>query len=310
MSDTPTIGHKVEFVLLMIYHYINRILPLRVGLFTGRCLGLLFYYIDIHHRRVTLANLRFAFGDEKTEKELNKIARDTYKNFSMSCHEWIRTIKTDEQGLEKYFKRISIKGEEHLIAARKKSDAVILLSAHFGNWELGHLYYTKKVHKLNFIVRKIDNPLLENIRLRYNSITGVRIMYKENGLKTALKNFKKGEDLVIFADRKANLKEGVVAKLFGEKTATIPLVPSLAKKYKISVVPMFLVRDKNLTTHKLTFYPELELNINGDQSIEEGIQIQNDAIEKAIRDNPDHWMWFHRKWKTCHPELYKFNKSN
>jgi len=98
---------------------------------------------------------------------------------------------------------------------------------------------------LNFIVRRIDNPLLEQARFQRNTALGVNILYKENGLREAIQRLRKGEDLVIFTDQNANRKEGIMAEFFGHPTTSLYIAPSLAQKYQVPLVPMFTVRDRD-----------------------------------------------------------------
>ena len=297
---------RIVYVFVNFYHLLSRIFTLRAWLFIGRCFGFLFYCIDAHHRKIAIINLRFAFGNEKSDREIYSIAREHFRLLGMNAHEWIRLKGLTEDELKKILNIIQVKGKEHIIAAKQKNRSVILLGAHFGNWEYCHLYFANTINRVNFIVRKLDNALLEQERIEYNKNFNVNILYKENGLRTALKNLKKGEDLVIFADRKAGLREGIPSQFFGKKTSTIPLVSALVKKYSIPVVPMFITRCKDLVHHRIIFLPELKLDEIGDeQIIQKGTQLQNDVIEKIIRMYPGHWLWIHRKWKCYYPEIYK-----
>lgn len=277
-------------------------MPLKIWLFFGRIFGLFFYLIDPHHRRIVLINLRFAYGKEKNDKELRAIARSNFMHYGMMGFEWLHMMRLSRTGMDKLKSRIHVEGEEHLIAARKKNPSVIILSAHFGNWEYAHLYFGDTFNHLNFIVRMIDNPLIEKERVFNNENFGVGILYKENGLRPAIKKLKNGEDLVIFSDRKANLREGIPCRFFNQKASTIPLIFSLASKYHIPVVPMFIYRTKDVTKHRLVFFPEM--NLEG-LDMTQATQLQNDIIEKAIRKQPELWLWIHRKWKCYHEEIYK-----
>lgn len=302
MEKTSHFGHRIVHQLIIIFHFISRLVPLRIWLFFGRCFGYIFYLIDSTHRHIVMINLKFAFGEEKNKKQLRAIARSNFMHYGMVGFEWLRMVGLTRTGLDRLKGLIHVEGEEHLTAARKKSRSVILLSAHFGNWEYAHLYYADIFNRLNFIVRKIDNPLIEKERVANNEQFGVNILYKANGLRPAVKKLKSGEDLVIFSDRKAGLREGIPCFFFNQKTSTIPLVYSLAKKYKIPIVPMFIFRTKDVTKHRLVFLPEI--NIEG-MDMTEATQRQNDIIEKAIRAQPELWLWIHRKWKCYHEEIYK-----
>ena len=268
----------------------------------GRCVGDLFYLLDFRHRRIALRNLRFAFGSDREEKEIYAIGRENFRQFAMIAHEWIRLRNLDTEELKEL---IYVEGKENLIAAKKKSKSIILLGAHFGNWEYAHIFYSTTVNYLNFIVRAIDNPFLEKERVAYNQQAGIRILYKQNGLRPAIRNLKRGEDLVLFADQRPRSKQGTICKFFGKNASTITLVPALAKKFHISVVPMFIVRCEDLVHHRIIFFPELKIDYDDKkQIVSEGAQLQNDIIEKIIRSYPDHWLWTHKRWRREYPQLY------
>ena len=296
---------RLIYIFCSVYFFMARLAPLRLCVFIGKNLGLLLYLVDYKHRMISLRNLRFALGPKKTDRELRSIARRSFEEFGMIAHEWSRLkyIKKEE-----LLRLVDVEGMENLMAAKKKNPTVILFGAHFGNWEYTHLFYASTINRLDFIVRAIDNPFLEAIRLTYNTAFGVNILYKQNGLRPAIKNLKNGEDLVVFVDQKVNLSEGILCRFFGKITATIPLVPALSLKYHAPIVPMFIVRCKDRIHHKIIFLPELELdtdNKNQDQTIAEATQRQNDIIETIIRHYPQQWLWLHRKWSYHYPELYK-----
>lgn len=303
INKKPNIGHYIVYLLILLLHLISIIIPLKIWLSFGKAFGYFLYLILWHHRNIALINLKFAFGDEKDDKELRTIARSNFILLGITGFEWIRLMGLTRNRLDKIKDRIHVEGEEHLIAAKKKNPSVILLNAHFGNWEYAHLYFADTFNTLNFIVRAIDNPLLEKERVAYNERFGVKILYKENGLRPAIKNLKNGEDLVIFPDRKAKLNEGIPCLFFNQKASTLSIVYTLASKYNIPIVPMFIYRSsEDITRHKIVFLPEL--NIDG-LDMTESTQLQNDTIEKAIRELPEQWLWIHRKWKCYHEYIYK-----
>jgi KDO2-lipid IV(A) lauroyltransferase len=279
--------------------------PLSMGLAGGRLMGAAACRLLNRHRNIAVANLKFAYQNEKTPAEIQRLVYRNFEQWGMIAFEWARAAPIGGAQSGELPFPVRVKGLKHLQAARRKSEAVLLLSAHFGNWEYGHYCYGRDIHTLNFIVRRIDNPYIESCRVLNNRRFGVNILYKEVGLKAAIKNLRKGQDLVIFADQKANPREGVVGRFFGRNSTSIPLVASFAKKFELPIVPMFVVRCGNSPNHELTFLPELEYG-PGD-SVTDITQRQNDIIEKMIRRHPDHWLWMHRRWKTEYPEIYETN---
>jgi len=305
MKKKSDIAFRIVYLIGLVYFFLGHVAPLRLWVYLGKILGRLLYVVDSKHRRIALSNLRFALGDGKTDKELRIIARRSFEEFGMIAHEWTRLkyIKKEE-----LLRLVDVEGMENLQAARKKNPAVIFFFAHFGNFEYMHLFYASTIHRLNFIVRAIDNPFLEPIRAAYNTAFGVNILYKQNGLRPAIKNLKNGEDLVIPVDQKVTMSEGIPVRFFDKTTATIPLVPALSLKYNAPIVPMFIVRCEDTIRHKIIILPELNLNHDlkdQDKIIEDGTQRQNDIIESMIRKYPQQWLWIHRKWSRHYPEIYK-----
>ena len=224
----------------------------------------------------------------------------------MVGQEFLKFKQSSAKTAEYVDSMVDVEGEEHLLAAKAKSKSVILLGAHFGNWEMGHLYYARHYNRLNFIVRRIDNPLVEEIRYRYNTDLGVNIIYKERGLKEAIQHLRQGEDLVIFADQNANRKEGVSCNFFGHQTTSLYIAPSLAQKYQVPLVPMFTVREKDPRRHRIVFLPEVPIEYGElKEDLETLTYRQNEKLEQIITCYPDHWLWFHRKWKIDYPEIYR-----
>lgn len=308
MISQPDIsrGDRLAFHAVRGYFAFSRCMPLSVWLGLGRGMGTLLYHLAGKYREIARANLRFAFGASMSENRIDRTIHDNFKQFGMIGHEFVQFLNAPHKTAATLDRLVRVEGEEHLLAARAKSNAVILLGAHFGNWEIGHRYYARHYNKLNFIVRRIDNPLLEQARYQRNTAMGVNILYKENGLREAIQRLRKGEDLVVFTDQNANRKEGIMADFFGHPTTSLYIAPTLAQKYQVPLVPMFTVRDRDPRCHRLVFLPEIPI---GDGEPKEDIEVltrrQNERLEQIITSYPDHWLWLHRKWKADYPEIYR-----
>ena len=303
MKRPPDLQNRLLALAASAFFRVARQTPPSTGLAAGRLLGAVICQLLVRHRRITAANLQFAFQGEKEPAEIDRLVYRNFEQWGMIAAEWARSSQLDRRPRGDFPFRIKVKGLAHLEAARRKSPAVLLLSAHFGNWEFGHWYYGSHIHPLNFIVRRIDNPFVEARRVAVNQHHGVNILYKEVGLKAAIRKLRQGQDLVIFADQKANPREGVTGRFFGRRTTSIPLVASFAKKFQLPIVPMFVIRGPDRSTHELTFLPELVYDRAED--VQTITQRQNDVIEAMIRRHPDHWLWMHRRWKTEYPEIYR-----
>ena len=269
----------------------------------GRRLGSLIFRINSRPRRIAHINIKFALQNEVTDTQAMEMVHRNFQQWGMIALEWSKL-----PGLNKALQvpepvGFEVVGRSHWQKVKQESNAVLLLGAHFGNWEYCHGYYASKLDRLNFIVRSINNKYIEKHRLACNTRLGVNILYKDGGLKPAIKNMRKGQDLIVFADQNVNEAEGVECRFFGYRTSTLAIVASLAKKYGLPVLPMFCVRKDNSGIHQITFQEPLAIDRH--VTIPEIGQMQNDVIEKMVRAHPDHWLWMHRKWKHYHPEIYR-----
>ena len=303
--DIPA-GHRLAFFAIRCHFALSRCMPPAAWLGVGRSLGSLLYLVAGKHREIARANLRFAFGDTLTGEDIDRVIRDNVRQFGMIGQEFASFMQPVARTARMVDAMVTVEGEEHLRAARAKSRSVILLGAHFGNWEIGHIYYARHYNRLNFLVRRIDNLLVENVRYGYNTKLGVNIIYKENGLREAIQHLKNGEDLVIFADQNAGRREGITADFFGHPTTSLYVAPSLAQKYRVPLVPMFTVREKNPCRHRIVFLPEIPISPDEPkEAIAALTRKQNKTLEQIISRYPDHWLWFHRRWKVDYPEIYR-----
>ncbi len=280
------------------------IMPHRLWVWLGSLVGRLLYHVFKKHRKIALTNINFALGDTYSAKEQQEIVRKSFTLLGMSVFEGLRCPGFAVSGLERNDKNISFEGWEHFEKARATGKGILLLNGHFGMTELANLYYVKHTgRKLNFILRRFDNEHLQNVLLAHNKKFGINHLYKQNGLRPAMKNVMKGEDLIIFPDQSSNLKEGINSTLFNKPSVTLSIMPALAMKLGSPILPMFIFRQDDPIKHKIVFFPPIIAT--KEDTIETLTQQQNNAIEQAIRIKPEQWLWLHRRWKQDNPSLYK-----
>lgn len=298
--------NKILIGICWVISFLSLLCPRRLWAFMGRNFGNCLYYILGSHRRYAQVNIRFAFGDDLPEKEMKKIAKESFGTVGMMAFDVIRSMRFVYTSIENEKKYVSYEGLEHYEKAKEYADGkgILLINAHFGMFEHANLFYRLKTdRKLNFILRKMDSQFAQEVLTIYNKKFGIKHFIKDQGMLPVLKGLKRGEDLMIFPDQAANRSEGVTVKLFSKNATTISIVPTLAIKTGCPILPMFLIRGEDQISQKLVFLPPI---IAGDDDTVESLtQKQNDAIEEAVRMAPNHWLWLHRRWKQDYPEIYK-----
>src|SRR5688572_8459516 len=100
----------------------------------GRALGLLAYSGMPRYRKVAIANLRRAYGDEWDEAALHSLARESFQNVGITLAEFC--LRMPRLTLEDAQREVRFEGKQHFEEALARGKGVILVSAHYGNWEL------------------------------------------------------------------------------------------------------------------------------------------------------------------------------
>ncbi len=299
----PVTGRIIAFLTVFLC-FLAAITPLRIWLFSARVFAMILYPFLGKYRKIASRNISYAFDNNLDEKEVEKLVRKNFRQVCMVVFEYLVCPSYALFGTAGLDKRVSFKGMHHFEQAKSSGKPILLLNAHFGMGELINILYPKKTkRKLNFILRRWDNPYLQKLLWNHHENIGLKYLPKKKGLRTAIKNLKNGEDLIIFPDQSSNLREGVQSTFFGKETITLSLLPALSMKFDAPILPLFIFRQDDPTRHKIVFYPPIVPT--PEDTLETLTQKQNDTIEKAIRKQPDHWLWLHRRWKQEHREMYR-----
>jgi KDO2-lipid IV(A) lauroyltransferase len=116
--------------------------------------------------------------------------------------------------------------------------------------------------------------------------------------REVLKAFQRGEVVGVLIDQNVDWYEAVFVNFFGRRAATNKGFALLVMKTGASVIPVFMIRDKD--RFRVEVWPEVVLIKTGDKTkdIEMNTQLCNDVIERFVRRYPEQWFWVHQRWKT------------
>jgi KDO2-lipid IV(A) lauroyltransferase len=286
--------HIIEFAAFQLIAFLVQLLPLKAVRRMGRSLGR-FVYARIGHRRdVTLNNLRRAFP-EKPEAELIQIARGAYENIGISLLElvWFPRMTRDQILKEVRFDRPDIVRQ-----AQSRGKGVIVLTAHFGNWEL--LGQAMTVHfgfPFSGLAKTQSNRLVNQQINRRRELFGTKVIPMETSLREVLRALGEGELVAIAADQAAP-KENVPMEFFGTLVPTHIGPSVLSLKMGSAIVAIFAVRsvDGSYEAHVIEV-PSEDLKGYSDENVIELTRRHVKITENVIRQYPDQWLWMHKRWK-------------
>jgi KDO2-lipid IV(A) lauroyltransferase len=269
--------------------------PRKICLFAGKTIGLIFYHLDKKHRLIALSNLKTAFGPELEDSALRRIARNSFAHFGqfiMDCVKFPSLTEKQKDAL------IHVEGEENLEKALQEKKGILLFSAHYGNWEVSP-HFLKKKGRLNVIARALDNELLERELLELRTALGARVIYKQRATKQVLQALRANEIVAFLIDQNVLRQQAVFVDFFGKKAATTPSLAAFFLKTNSPLVPGFCYPTPS-SAYKIIIHSPLKFAPG--ESYEEQVlkitQTCTNIIEAQIRQNPDYWLWFHKRWRT------------
>src|SRR3954470_8090702 len=156
------------------------------------------YRVDKRHRKVGMENLALAFGDRYSEAERDAIVRGVYRHFCMMIMEILHIPRKLHPTT--WRDRISLVGHERVIERLLDSGPVILLSGHYGNWEMAGYLFGVFGFPPNSVARKMDNTYLERFLRSFRERSGQKMIPKTGRYDQILEVLRTGGVLSFLAD--------------------------------------------------------------------------------------------------------------
>ena len=268
----------------------------------------LVYAVDRKHRRIARINLRIAFP-EMADAEADRIIRACYRNMGTSAAEFVHLPRMDAAYIREHFR---IEGAEHVRESLVgRNQPAMALTGHFGNWELLSHVYGSVIAPAAFIVRPLKSEILDRIVTERRECVGNTVIPKEDSVKDLMRVLRKRILLGILIDQNVDRPKGILVDFFTRKAYTTFGIARLALAMRAAIHPAFIFRDPERKFHHvLRFGPPLAIDPAAprEEEVARVTRRCNEELEKAIREAPDQWMWFHRRWKTRpvgEPEIYR-----
>ncbi len=269
-------------------------LPRSLALFIGGRLGVLVYWFAHEQRRLAVEHIRLSL--ELTDRRnVKAIAKACFKNIGKTLVEFMRFPRLNSKQIDQY---VRFEGIQHVHDALSKGNGAIILTGHFGNWELLAASISNTIAPLFPIVRELRSPRLNVIVSGYREKAGYSTIDRDTGIRQALRCLKRNELLGIVADVDTTVN-GVFVNFFGRPAYTPYSPVAFALKTGAAILPSFIIRQPD-GTHQAIIEKPLELKRCNDKEKElvKNTQIFTEIIESYIRKHPEQWIWMHKRWKT------------
>jgi Kdo2-lipid IVA lauroyltransferase/acyltransferase len=281
-----------EYIVVLAGARCMQLLPLKTAQACGRWLGRAAYAVGVS-RRQALNNLRLAFP-ERSEAELKKIASEAYAQFGQTTIELTRFPVTTPAELVDCFELVNFEAMEE---TRRQGRGAVCLSAHLGNWEWLAAVLVAKGIPLTLMIGTQSNPWVDQMFIDYRAKLGLKgLRIKE--IRELLRVLKKGDFLAFVNDQDGD-KWGIFVEFFSTPASTYTMGDMLASKTGSDVFFGVAVR-KPEGGHRLEVIklPEPPADLPAHLKTAFRMQAYNHELEKAVRRNPEQWLWMHHRFQA------------
>lgn len=269
-------------------------LPLGASRALGRVLGRAAYVLLAPYRRDALRHLAFAEGLNLNPKQRSRVARDVFVNLALNFIEWLRLPRVSAQQLQRW---IDCQGLEHLRQALAQGNGAIVVTAHFGNWELIPLYLRGLGFEGGVLARRLRYPEYESFLIGMRGDKGVPTLAR-GSVKEVARLLRANQIVGVMPDQDIDSLEGVFINFFGHPAYTPAGPAALSLMTGAPILPCFLLRRG--PRFQLIIESPVRVPPTRDRAHALALLTQawSDVVERYIRQYPDHWVWMHRRWKT------------
>ena len=256
-------------------------------------LGRLAHFVDRRHRQVAYENLTHAFGSELTEADRHRMVRQVYDHFARVLVEMLFIGRKIHAHNWKRYVRFNVhpRAADMLVQDRAK----ILVTGHFGNWEMAGCLMAVQRMKPTSIARDLDNPFLHRLVEQLRSWSGQRVLSKKGDFDRIEQTLRDRQTLISVGDQSAGPRAHFVP-FFGRLASTHKAISLLSIEHNAPIMVGYAYRDRPGFHYVVECHAPIEpASAHGDASALTAAFTHE--LETGIRRAPEQYFWLHRRWK-------------
>ncbi len=266
------------------------LLPIRLLYRLGSFSALLLRGPIAYRRKVVRENLSNAFPEMDPE-ERGRVEKTFYRHLGDLIAESIKFFSIRRKEAEKM---LQCRNPELPRRYFEEGKHIILAGGHFNNWEL---YAMGAPFHLDHHAFALYKPLRDRFFDRVMKRTRERFGLKMIPIRKGAHPFQMKEPTAtIFATDQApkNTRNVHWMEFLNQDTPVMKGVERFARQYGIPVI-FGTIQRLGRGRYEVIY----ELITDDPGSCEEGwiTEAHTEALEREIKERPEHWLWTHRRWK-------------
>lgn len=298
MRFSRTVFDYLVYLIVRALILIVQAIPLSALASVAKGLALLFADVLHIRRRVAEENLRTAFPDMSPEVIAHTIRR-MWEHLFLMVFEIAHSSRVIHETNWRRF--IRLHRVRPLVKLLLEDRPVILVTGHFGNFEIGGYLLGMLGFPTHTVARTLDNRFLDRFLNRFRGATGQFIIPKNGGHRQIEETLERGGTMALLADQDAGRK-GCFVPFFGRPASTFKALALLSLEYDAPLAVVYVKRLDRPMTFEMGVQALLDPRTLSDRSPRAAVEYitrwYTSELEAIIRSAPEQYWWIHRRWKT------------
>lgn len=189
-----------------------------------------------------------------------------------------------------------IEGQENL--PQDGGPGALMMALHFTTVDIGGAFIGQET-AMTAMYRPHKNPVYDFVQRWGRERHSAGAIIARDDVRVMLRALKRGERVWYAPDQDYGIKRSVFAPLFGVSAATVTATAKFARAGNAQVIPFIQTRLPWCRGYELVIYPPLDDFPSGDE-VADATRI-NQYVEARIREQPEQYLWTHRRFKTRPP---------
>ena len=270
-------------------------LPYRVALGLGCGIAWLAFYVVRYRVTEAKKRIREVFGTRYSNCEVNRIAWRSWRDFCFTAVEMVRIPVSAPDWIRSV---VDVGDSDRKILAHVQTgQGAIIAAPHMGSWEMATLTSLACGVRLFTVTGNQKNQLVEEYIHRMRMGTGFETLQRSSSvLKGIVRKIREGKVLALLPDVRSRTP-GVPTRFLGKTANIAGGLGLIAKMAGVPVVPCLITR-QGWTRHRYRLMDPVwpDANLEKKEDWRRITQAVFDVFDRAIREQPEQWFWFNKRW--------------
>ncbi len=289
----------LDYLYLGLYKFVSVLLKIVPDVVIRKLMygvAWLAYTLSAKHRKRIIDNLNLAYPSKFNGEEKKEIGVHAFMNLLDTV---FGIVRRDGISKDSVLKNVTFEGSEIIEEYKKEGKNFILITGHYGNWELLSQSIAIKFDlTLVGVGRKIDSDMMDEVLKKNREQFNVEMIYKKGALKDCIKVINQSKVVGILTDQAIRKNQSIDVTFFDQKATHTPLASILSRKFDLDLIPAY-ISTEDYINYKVKIYNPIKRIKTDNQEEDLAILTQSQAsiMEDVINQNPKQWFWMHRRWK-------------